>query len=100
MIGFGAALFVGWIVLNGDPWAPGYATMSMGERWTSLLLMAVGGDQGLRFMNLQTAFRAWNDVEYGALLGVAILAVVVAELMLVQGLARWAAYRAGRPGRG
>ena len=100
MIGFCAALAAGWIVLNGDPWTPGYATMAMGERWANLLLMAAGGDQGLRLMNLQTAFRAWTDVEYGALIGVALLAVVVGELMLAQGLARWAAYRAGRPGRG
>lgn len=96
---FGVALSSGWVVLNSDPLSPAHASMSMGERWSSLFLLAVGGDQSLRFMNLQTTLRAWADVEYGVLLGAAILAVVVVEALLAGGVVGWAARRAGRPVR-
>jgi len=100
VIAFAVALSAGWLVLNGDPWSLGYETMSMPERWASLLALAVAGDQGLRFMNLQTIFRAWIDVDFGVLLGAALQALVIIELAVAHELARWAGSRAGRPARG
>lgn len=100
VIMFGVALSAGWLVLNGDPWSLGYDVMSMPERWASLLFLGVAGDQGLRFMNLPTVFRAWIDVDYGVMLGAALLVLVIVELAAAHGLARWAGYRAGRPARG
>ncbi|HVO70868.1 MAG TPA: hypothetical protein VMT24_12530 [Aggregatilineaceae bacterium] len=74
-----------------------YERMSMLARWIGLLLAGVFGDQGLRFMDLQTYLQTWTDVDYGVLLGAALLAVVVVEVVLTNVLLMLAVRLAWRP---
>jgi hypothetical protein len=74
-----------------------YERMSMPARWIGLLLAGAFGDQGLRFMDLQTFLQTWTDVDYGVLLGAALLAVAVIEVVLTNALLTLAVRLASRP---
>lgn len=68
-------------------------------QWGSLLVMALSGDHGLRFLDLDTFLRTWAEVDYGVLLGAALLAAVIVEIALVNVLIARAARRAARAAR-
>jgi len=74
-----------------------YVRISMLARWVGLLLSGAFGDQGLRFMDLQTFLQTWTDVDFGVLLGAALLAVVVVEVILTHALLALAVRLASRP---
>jgi hypothetical protein len=74
-----------------------YERMSMLARWIGLLLSGAFGDQGLRFMDLQTFLQTWTDVDFGVLLGAALLALVAIEVMLTNALLALAVRLASRP---
>jgi hypothetical protein len=76
-----------------------YERMSRPTRWVGLLLAGAFGDQGLRFMDLQTFLQTWADVDFGVLLGAALLAMVVIEIMLTHALLALAVRLASRPER-
>jgi len=67
-------------------------------KWISLLAMGVAGDQSLRFMDLRTFLQSWTDVDYGVLLGGAILASVLLMAVITNVLLWWTARRASMPG--
>jgi Ca2+/Na+ antiporter len=67
--------------------------------WGSLLGMAVLGDHGLRLLDLDTFLRSWTEVDYGVLLGVALLGGVIVEIGLINVLIALAARRASRAAR-
>ncbi len=79
---------------------PSSAPPSNAVQWLSLLLMGTLGDQGLRFMDLETTLRTWPDVDYAVLLGGALLLAVILEMLLIRGVLAWAARRASRPLQG
>ncbi len=68
-------------------------------RWGGLLGMALLGDHGLRFLDLDTFLRTWTEVDYGVLLGAALLAAVIVEIGLINLLIKRAARRAARAAR-
>ncbi len=73
--------------------------LSMADRWGRLLGLGTLGDMGLRFMDLRTFLQTWTDVDYGVLLGVAILAAVAVQVVVTNGLLLLAVRRATRPTR-
>ena len=90
---FGLALLV--VEVNGR--ASWYS--SGAGTWRDHLFLTLGGDQGLRLMDLRTQFEMWADVEYGVLVGGLALAAVFGLALLTNGLLHLAARRASMPGR-
>jgi hypothetical protein len=95
---FVLAIWLGQMVLRGDATSTVYTHLSSQGKWLSLWMMAVMGDQSLRFMDLRTTFQSWSDVDYGILLGVALLATVLIAAALIQVMLWIAAKRASKPG--
>ena len=93
---FGLALTGGLRMLDAEMSGTTSQQMSTGAHWLRLLALGVWGDQGLRFMDLRTILQTWPDVDYGVLLGAALLAALVIEIALTNGLLRLAARRAAR----
>jgi hypothetical protein len=91
------ALQAGGHVLDRNPFPPATVSTSAETQWSNLLLMGTLGDQGLRFMDLETALHTWADVDYGVLLGWALLLVVAVQIVLINGLLALAVRRASRP---
>jgi hypothetical protein len=96
---FGLALWIGFSVIGADPTSNAYQSMSMQERLNSVLSMTVLGDQSLSLLHLETYFQTWADIDYGVLLGVMLLGVVLIEAAFTNGLIAWSARRASRPAR-
>ncbi len=91
---FALALWLGFSVITGDPNSTSYASMSMHERLSSVFFMAIMGDQSLSLLDMETYFQVWADVDYGILIGGALLVVVLIEAALTMGLLAWSARRA------
>lgn len=90
-----AAVFVlardwGRTVIDAGPWTTFYAQMGMPARWLGLFFMGTLGDQGLRFMDLTTTLQTWPEVHYAVLIGGALLAALVIEVLLTNALLRLA----------
>ncbi len=94
---FGLALSGGMRVLDAGKSGAAFQHLGMGARWLRLLALGLWGDQGLRFMDLETTLQTWPDVDYGVLLGAALLAALTVEIVLTNGLLNLAARRAARP---
>ncbi|MBN2303525.1 MAG: hypothetical protein JXQ72_03560 [Anaerolineae bacterium] len=97
--GIALAIAGGQFVLDGDMGSAAWSGLSMTDRWLRLVGLGTVGDAGLRFMDLQTFLRTWTDVDYGVLLGAAILAVMAVQVVATDGLLRLARRRAARPTR-
>lgn len=93
-------MFAGWLSLESEPGGLFYRDPSDSGRWASVLLMLVAGDQSLTLMNLQTFLQTWTEIDYGILLGAAILVVTLVQMGITMELLNWAARRAARPSRG
>jgi hypothetical protein len=96
---WGWALRAGKRLLDGDPAALVAHNIPAAERWIRLFGMGVVGDQGLRLMDLETYLQAWADVPYGVMIGLALLAAVLVQVMITNGLLILAGRWAARPGR-
>jgi hypothetical protein len=92
---FGLAFQAMQSALENDPRV--YAAGHTVQQWGDLLLIGTLGDQGLRFMDLRTFLQTWIDVESGALLGGALLAVVIVQVLMTRELLVIAARLAARP---
>jgi hypothetical protein len=91
------ALRMGWGTLEYNPLPPAPLAISTPNQWAGLILLGTLGDQGLRYMDLDTALRTWADVNYGVWLGAVLLLIVGAEIVTIRGLLVLAAQRAARP---
>jgi hypothetical protein len=91
------ALQAGWHVLDRNPFPPATVSTSTETQWLDLLLMGTLGDQGLRFMDLDTALHTWADVDYGVLWGGVLLLVVAVQIVLINGLLALITRRASHP---
>jgi hypothetical protein len=70
-----------------------------GVSWRETLFVAVAGDQGLHLLDLDTLLVLWGEAKYGVWVGVALLGMVLVQVLLAEGLLRWAEWRAARPAR-
>lgn len=95
----GLAFMRGAVVLNAEIGSRTLESMSMADRWGGLFALGTLGDLGLRFMDLRTFLQTWADVDYGVLLGAAILAGTAGMVVITNGLLMLAVRRAGRPAR-
>lgn len=91
------ALRAGWHVLDDNPMSPATEQPSNTVEWATLVLMGTLGDQGLRFMDLETHLQTWADVNYAVLIGGVLLVAVIVEIGLIRLLLTLAARRASRP---
>jgi len=94
---FMLAMSGGGRVVNHAPGSPALDTLDNTSRWIRLLALGTLGDQGLRFMDLETLLQAWVDVRYGVWLSVVWLGVMLAAIALTQGVMTGAARWASRP---
>lgn len=94
----GAAVVAGWVALDGAFHLRQYAC-SNDVVWTLLLAMAVFGDMGMRLMSADALAYITAGVDYGALIGLPLLAVLVGEMTLTRWLLRWSAGMASRAAR-
>jgi hypothetical protein len=67
------------------------------KQWGEWLLVGTLGDQGLRSMELRTFLQTWIDVRWGALLGGALLILVIAQVLITSGALVTAARLAAHP---
>jgi hypothetical protein len=93
------ALNMGWDTLQHNPLPPAPIEISTPTQWAGLFLLGTVGDQGLRFMDLETTLHTWPDVNYGVWLGGILLLIVVAEIAAIRGLLVLATRRAARPSK-
>ena len=93
------ALFNGLAIINRHAGVVFVDGLSPLARWLRLLALGVFGDQGLRFLHLESFLQVWVDVPYGVLLGVAWLAIMGGAALLTQFVLDAAARRAARPER-
>jgi fumarate reductase subunit C len=93
------ALNTGWDTLQHNPLPPAPIEISTPIQWAGLVLLGTIGDQGLRFMDLETTLHTWPDVNYGVCLGGILLLIVVAEIVAIRGLLVLATRRAARPSK-
>ena len=74
-------------------------TTSNTGSWRDHLFFALGGDHGLRLMDLRTQFEMWADVRYGVLVGGLTLIAMIVLALLTNNLLHMAARHASLPGR-
>lgn len=95
----GAALFFGNQLINPQGVTDRIVGMESERAWLRILLLATQGDYSLRILNLETLGNIWADVRYGVYLGGIVLAVVVVQAVLANGMVLLAAWRASKPER-
>jgi len=94
------SMSAGWEVLDAEPVTQLTTDADMTQKLVGLVFLGTTGDQGLRFMNLETYFQAWTDVDYGILTGVLMLGAMLLLALVTNGMLWWSARRAARPLRG
>lgn len=64
--------------------------------FAAILFQAVGGDQGLRLLNLEEYGLLWLDLPYSVLLGTVLLIITVVQALLIVRVIAWTARLAER----
>lgn len=77
----------------------GALDMERTEAWARLLFSALEGDMALKLLHLETLGQVWADVDYTVYVGGVLLAMVLVEAAIANGLVLFAAWRATKPTR-
>ncbi len=93
------AMRAGGYVLDNNPLTLTASDVSVTGRWIRVFTMGVFGDQGLRLMDLRTHLQTWADVEYGVLIGGALLVSVFVLVMITNAMLIVAGRLAAYPDR-
>lgn len=96
------ALWVGAAALSMSIFATGaVAPLSDGSlgSWLGGFFGIVEGDLGLTLLHLDNVQHLWADIDYGVLIGVAVLGYVLLQAVLAVLLVRWAGRRAAKAER-
>lgn len=82
-----------------DPLFEGALDMDRSEAWGRLLYSALEGDMALKLLHLETLGQIWADVEYTVYVGGVLLAIVLIEAAIANGMVLFAAWRSVKPAR-
>jgi hypothetical protein len=94
-----AALFYGNRIIGPLGTTSNIIEISSDQAWLRTLLLVTQGDLSLRILNLETLGNLWADLENGIYLGGIVLALVVAQAVIANGMVLFAAWRSGKPSR-
>jgi hypothetical protein len=95
----GLALFLGWQILDSNGTTAEILNLGQLEASARLIFLATQGDLSLRLLDLNILGSIWADVPDGFYVTASILAWVVLQAFVANGLVHLAAWRAGRPSR-